>query len=445
VRRELRVAGLLTSPMFLAILAVFCGALVLLRGRWVPLIEALVPMFVILILQQLAFRVVRVGAADTWRLLPGGFTVFVRALALLVLGLALLVGGMWSWSNGQLAFNSVPYGRMMLCFVFLSAISVLMLVTIRQRRGELFLVAGVVGSGLLVLTLFQKFPDPVLWWAIALLFAAAWLYASFGELPAPSASRHTPRRGEVTTWIPVPAVRGLQVRFNSAARNLLQLEGRRPGRLVIAALVIVTCALVQNQLQDRGALIDNPATGGIMAHWLALLFLFEMAVTMTSRARLLWLRIGNGRGGVLLEVERVLLVNVLILGFISWLVPTLLAATRGISIQPAPAGMMLLCYAASALGPIYLALIAGTLKGSLSKTPMALLGVAAIIISPLLWLYVLGIRDAGLDAPVYGALAWLAGTVLLLRFLAYWRWRHLDWSKIRARSREAWLRSELNG
>jgi hypothetical protein len=446
VIRELRVAGLLTSPIFLATLALFCGALVVLRGRWFPLVDALVPLFVILILQQLSFRVVRVGAADIWRLLPGGFTVFIRALALLVLGLALLVGGMWSWSNGQLAFNSVPYGRMLLCFVFLSTISILLMVTIRQRRGELFLAAGVIGSAILVLTLFQMFPNAVLWWAIALLFAAAWLYASSGKLPSPSMSRRAAKSDEVTIGTSLAAIRGWQVRFNSAARNLLQLEGKGLGRLSVAALVVVICALVQHKLHGAGAFItDNYSIRGTMANWLALIFLFEMAVTMTARARLLWLRIGNGRGGVFLAVERVLLVNVALLSLVAWLATTLLAASRGVSIQATQSGLTLLCVAASALAPIYLALIAGTLQGWLSKTPIAILGVAAMIVSPFLWLYALGIRDVGLDAPDYGALSWLAGSILLLRFLASWRWRHLDWSKIRARSREAWLRSELNG
>ena len=443
--RELRVAGLLTSPVFLATLAVLCGQLVILRGGWAPSSEALVPLFVILILQQLTFRVVRVGAADIWRLLPGGFTVFIRAVALLVLGLALLVGGMWSWSNGQLTFNSIPFGRMLLCFVFLSAISILTITTIRQRRGELFLVAGVISSGLLVLTLFQMFPNAVLWWTIALLFAAAWLYASLGKLPSPSASRRAAKPGEVTDGTPVSTLRDWQVRFNSPARNLLQLEGRGLGRLARAALVVVICALLQHMLQDRGALIENYSVSGTMANWLASFFLFEMAVAMTARARLLWMRTGNGRGGVFLAVERALLVNVAILSFMTWSATTLLAAARGFSIQPLQAGLMLLCYAASALGPMYLALIAGTLKGWLSKAPIALLGVAAMLISPLLWLFALGLRGEGLDAPDFGTIAWLTASTLLLRFLATWRWRRLDWSKIRASSREPWLRSERNG
>ena len=423
--RELRVARLLASPALLATLAVFCGLFVVLRAGWIPHSEALVPLFVILILQQLTFRVVRVGAADIWRLLPGGFSAFIRALGLLVSGVALLVGGLWSWANGQLELNSIPFGRFVFCFVFLSSIAIIMLATIRQRRGEWFLVAGVIGCAMGFAALFQSFPSPVLWWTIAVLFAAAWLYAGSGQLPAPAASRRTTE----------PSVRSWLVRFNPAARNLLQLEGRRLGRLVIAALVIVTCAVVQSQLQGHGALIDNHATSGLMPNWLALLFLFEMAVAMTVRARVLWLRIGNGRGGVFLEVERVLLVNVLILAFITWLVTTLLMASSGVSIQPIAAGMMLLCYVASALGPTYLALIAGTLQVWQTKFPMALLGVVTVIVSPLLWLFALGLRDAGLDAPGYGAIGWLIAGTLLLRFAAVWRWRQLDWSKVRTLQR----------
>jgi hypothetical protein len=153
-----------------------------------------------------------------------------------------------------------------------------------------------------------------------------------------------------------------------------------------------------------------------------------IAAGTARRARLLWMVLGDSRAQVMHACERALLAVFALLVAVAWLAPTVvnLAFTGRVDLDRA--GWLAPALLSAVIGPTYLGLAWPTFASWWRNMPTAHIVLLVILLLPLVWRFAYAIvqpleRTPGLEPIVIGALA-----AVVLRALALWRWRRIDWS-----------------
>ena len=440
MKRALRVISTFASWQELTVLALLCADATVheLYRAWVT--KVFLVMLLLLGLYAFVTRIRKIAASSVWSVLPDGYRIFVRALGLTVLALAVLIGGLWRWISEDLL--DVPLGPIVVVYVYLSILGVILLAGIGRRLPGFLVTLLVFAATLAVTTCFTLFSDPRVWWPIALVCAAGWILASRIELPF---LRHGPvrrRQGVITraSGMLFAGVRNWLLLLNSPARTILQSQRSGLGNLMTAVLVSIGWALFVHLLFGYRFPVDTyRVVIGPNSEILAMTGFF-MAYGMAARMRALWLRCGDSRAALFRMAERCLLLNLVALSLVTWSAVTGLALLRDLPIGRSAALAALLSYAACTLAPLYLGLWLVTMHRWWQRILAAIFGVALIGTSPSLWRMALG-GDLPFAPNRAKVLIALLAMCLVLRAMASWRWRTIDWARFRPSPKAQRLRS----
>jgi hypothetical protein len=380
-------------------------------------------------------RIIEIAGMRTLRMLPDGHRMMVRALALLTLLVALLLGGLAAYAGTRL-FTADPLANIALVYVALSALSFLMFT--RELRGPVkaSAVVGTLAAGALVLVASSALPSAFSWLAAAAC-ALLWSIALRSrDVPRPASADSAHHDPHGFAWL-ARLEAGAQLARTPAATILKGNRGLFV-RLTDAATVTVMCAIVVAFIAAHWPLADTFALViTILASAVAALMLAQSWVTPAG-ARRLWLLSGASRTGIFRIAERTLIVNLIALGIIAWLSASALALLRGIPVGGGEALLMLAGILAGGLSPIYFGLLLPTLNRAWQRILAATLAGITVALGPAIWVQVV-IGDA-VDGPGFthhGLLAGLVVTCLLLRAITIQRWKSIDWITTRSESQIA--------
>jgi hypothetical protein len=412
-------------PGLLALICV-CGIFVAMSNGSEPSLDNLFNLS-FLVAAAVGGRIMSIAGMRTWRMLPDGHRVLVRALAALTVLTALLVGGLAA-GVGLRRFTDQPLANIAFAFVGLSGLSFLMFT--RELRGpiKLLVIVGVLAATVLTLLAMSRLPALIAWLAAALC-VSLWIIALRSrEVPKFTYAQAADARDDhAHAWLLRLRAHALLAR--SPAGTILSGDRAVFTRLWFALVVTIGCAVINHLFLGRGAPYDNYPLFATMVACTAAGLMLGQSLGTPARARLLWLLSGASRTGIFRLAENTLIANLLVLSLVSGLVVGGLALLRGVQVTGAEALLTLAGSMLGALIPIYLGLILPTLTRAWQRIPLGTLAGLSVVLSPMLWLHqaIAGATDDA-DFSRVQLLVALIAACWLLRAFAISRWKSIDWA-----------------
>lgn len=378
-------------------------------------------------------RVLAITGLRNLRLLPNGHQLLVRALAILTLCAALMLGGLAAWI-GMGYFTDEPRANIALAFVALSGLSFLFFARDLHGRAQLYAVLGMLSMTAMILAALPRLPEAWSWFAMAGCVVLWALALRTGDRPrARLAAAFDVHDDRESTWLARLQTGALLAR--APAATILNANRGMFARPTDAVAVTLTWAVVIYfiaGLQRPGDSIVDATT--LIACAAAALMLGQSWVT-PARARPLWLLSGASRAGIFKLAEKMLIVNLILLGVIAWLAASGLAWLHDIPVGGGETLLTLAGLLAGGLAPIYFGLLLPTLNHAWQRIPVATLAAITVVLGPAIWIGLV-IPDAVDGAEfTHSALALvLVVSCLLLRAIAIQRWKSIDWTRVRNES-----------
>jgi hypothetical protein len=365
----------------------------------------------------IAVRFKDFAASRAWRWLPGGQRVLTRALALLVLSGMSVVAALTCWAQLR-GVVELPIRNVPLAF---AAIAGVMFIAFAQRLPAIrprVIHAFIVTLTLLFIEAIFREPALGLSWFTAISVVVLWLVAAFtGE--SGSQTSIAQWRDQLRARLP-----------HSRTSRILQADGPLAASLPIAFIGTLSVAVLLHDALAIHARDSLSALLGGAAGFIAVAILF-MAMAAARRARLLWLRCGDSRGEVLRLCERVLIVNLVVLTLVCWLAVTGIAVSFASWRMVPRAVAALPAMLAAALPALYLGLAWPTFASKWRDMPNGHIIFAAILLLPVVWRAAYAVVQPLELKPEPLLIAFTVVAALMLRALAVWRWRKIDWAYLK--------------
>jgi hypothetical protein len=377
-------------------------------------------------------RIMAIGGMRALRVLPDGHRMLVRALGALTLLSTLLFGGLAARA-GVHHFVEPPTGNIALAFVAFSGLAFLVFVRELHGRAKIIALLAILGvTALTVLSMPRLVPAGP--WLAAAAYGVLWLFAlASRDVPRVPVTGAVDARETSAGWL--ARVRGGALRVRTPAAALLQPDREVLAHLPDALGWLVTWVITYHFIIGHRGPVDSYGLAATLAACAVAALLLAQSWGLPARARRLWLLSGAPRTGLLRLSERVLLVNLALLGTIAWLAASGFAIFRGLPIGAAEALLTLAGFAAGALVPIYCGLIMPTLARWWTRIPLGVFTGLSVVFYPALYIRRV-IADAvdgqGFDAVTL--LVILIATTAGLRAIAFQRWRRIDWTRVRFES-----------
>jgi hypothetical protein len=383
-----------------------------------------------LIITMLGARILSIASLPTWRMLPDGHRTLVRALAALTLITSLILGGLAAWVE-MWHFTDQPLANIALPFVALSGLSFLIFVRDLRGRAKLLGTLGILGATALTLVAMPRLPAVASGFAAA-LYAFLWVLALRSRDVPRSAFTGAAESRDAGTHTPLAHLRAHALLARSPTGSILNGGRSLFAKLSVALIVTTLCAVIyQFILGDRASFDNYPLIATLVACTGAALMLGQSWET-PARARLLWLLSGASRTGIFRLAERTLIANLAVLSLVSWLVVSGLALVRGLHLGAAEALFTLAGFVPGALIAIYFGLILPTLTRWWQRIPIGTLAGLAVVFTPALWIrrVIVDATDSR-DFTHTALLVALVAACVLLRAIAVFRWKEIDWTCVR--------------
>jgi hypothetical protein len=218
----------------------------------------------------------------------------------------------------------------------------------------------------------------------------------------------------------------------SPAGTILNANRSMFARLSVGLIVTTICAVVSPLTGGIGATFDSYSVFTTFVACAGASLMLGQSWETPARARPLWLLSGASRTGIFRLAEKTLVANLAVLSIVSWLVVSGLALLRGLHPGTAEALLTLAGFVAGALIAIYFGLILPTLTAWWQRIPIGTLAGLAVVFTPALWIQRV-IVDAtdGRDFTHTALLVALVAACVLLRAIAVFRWKSIDWTYVR--------------